>query len=347
LVAAAFLLGSSSLASAQSFRIGVGGIGVYSSGGGGGGHSHAHGSSHGHSHHGAGPSYTGPSHRGGGYGGAHYDRGPGSSHYHGGRGSSSFGWYLNLSPYPYGYRSYYPGYYGPGYSRNYGAYPGTYYRGAPVQRYAAPVAAPTPQFPPAEILAVMGWQELGQVLRAATAQLGDDLDRLPTGPGWKSYLHVGALSDQFNGDVTSPPDEATAADLQGVLEKYTSAASNPQYDMITRGEAFQAVRGALEQFLEAPMLRAPRRLRLFHEDLVAALDELPTGAGWKTYLALPDGDDAGALSAALDHYRNVETKAEYRMIAQLPPFPATLEALAEYVAMLDDTEAEEAAELVQ
>lgn len=126
-----------------------------------------------------------------------------------------------------------------------------------------------PAYPTAADFAVMGTDELHQAIRSISHDLHRRLDRFDTGESWQRYL-------QLSDDAVSPsvsPEERLAA-LATMLERFQRVAAEPQYSMISRLPAFQAMEAALnEAFVRSDSANSPGDATV--EDLPLPAPERP------------------------------------------------------------------------
>jgi hypothetical protein len=99
-----------------------------------------------------------------------------------------------------------------------------------------------PALPSAAGLAALDASQLDHALREISRVLHAQLRRFNTSDSWQNYLR---LREEAL-DTTLPRDERTAA-LAAMLERFRNVAADPQYSMIARLSAFQAMEAALNE----------------------------------------------------------------------------------------------------
>ena len=117
---------------------------------------------------------------------------------------------------------------------------------------------------------------------------------------------------------------------------------------------FQLIDSTLAELIKPAERRDWIRLVTSARELNQALDSIPTGAGWKRYLALPDEEanepelniSEGSISRDVAKLRMVESRFDsignnpkYRALAEWPTFQATHQILSTYVDHLVDAQA--------
>ncbi len=122
-----------------------------------------------------------------------------------------------------------------------------------------------PSFPTAADLAAMDAEQLAQALQAISQSLHNRLRRFDTGDTWQRYLRLPDTAI----DMSLPPEERMAA-LAELLNRLRGVAADPQYPMIARLPAFNAMEAALNEAVARPeTLSAPAD---------AAVEDLPLPA---------------------------------------------------------------------
>jgi hypothetical protein len=103
-----------------------------------------------------------------------------------------------------------------------------------------------PAFPSATEFAAMDAAQLEQALRSISQSLQNQLDRFNTGESWQRYLRIPESLD-----ASRPPNERSDA-IAKLLDRFDKIAGDPQYSMIARLSAFQAMQAALTEALSRP-----------------------------------------------------------------------------------------------
>lgn len=199
---------------------------------------------------------------------------------------------------------------------------------------SATASTPAAATDPAE----MNWRELRRHTRAVAGRLENELRRVSGGATWTASLRPGTIRDLVAQDVDQPPDRATVEQLAVILQSYDALADSNGYPQIARLSGFREMRETLVELTSPPVERARRNLAAQWTALDHDLGQFETGATWQAYLALPpeviDGQEPQQLEEILSRYEQVVGPEEYRSVAELGSFRATLGQLTGYVELL-------------
>jgi hypothetical protein len=102
-------------------------------------------------------------------------------------------------------------------------------------------------FPSAADLAAMSDEQLNQALLAISDSLQNRLSRFNTGNTWQRYLRL-----PEDATAASTPPDARMAAIATLLDRFQKISADPQYAMIARLPAFQAMDAALNEALSRP-----------------------------------------------------------------------------------------------
>ncbi len=117
---------------------------------------------------------------------------------------------------------------------------------------------------------------------------------------------------------------------------------------------FQLIDSTLAELIKPAERRDWIRLVTSARELNQALDSIPTGAGWKRYLALPDEEanepelntsegpifrDVAKLRIVESRFDSIRKTPKYRALAEWPTLQATHQNLSTYVDHLVDAQA--------
>ncbi len=208
--------------------------------------------------------------------------------------------------------------------------------------------------------ASLDWRALRRMLRSGAIRLEEELDRIPTGEGWKGYLRTTMLYEMAADESNRPPDPEAVEALRDALRRYEATSATRQSRQIASLAGFGTVHAALRELVIPPLHRLRRQLAESARDLERALMRLDTGSEWVRYLQLPDEIFFGESSAdprpplppstdrtrqqgslrlieALARFDTVSHDPDFRAIRELPAFKTTHDRLAMYVALLSET----------
>ena len=229
-----------------------------------------------------------------------------------------------------------------------------------------PVAPQAPEelpVPTEEELAGMPGVELRGLLLYAVDRLGDQLDGLSTGSGWKSFLAIDELRRTVPPPALAPPPpesgtesptdaeplitESARRQLADILKKYDSVRQNSDYRQINQLWGFQTTQAALRELLIPPVQRHRKQLALSVEFLEQELQQFETSSGWARHLKLADAKriaevptkdisetDRKQLQEVVLVFDKVASEPSYRMISDLLGFRLTQYGARSYLAQL-------------
>lgn len=231
--------------------------------------------------------------------------------------------------------------------------------GAPAQpippRPSAPISVPTPTLAPPsaadkpilgeakslpvsvrtlldrERLSQMSLSELRGLLAELAADLRVELAALDSGPGWITYLDLDDLVRFATAKNAALSAESRRA-LAEHAETFAKVLANSDYRTIWERYTFKMTLLALEELGRDVTGRTRRQLS---EDLATfdkALDQISTGADWKTYLDLALLREALGRSGELStveqqklhvgaqRFVAIQTDSRFSIVASLPGF---------------------------
>lgn len=214
-----------------------------------------------------------------------------------------------------------------------------------------------PMAPSEDSQPIMGWQTLRQMLVQGVTNLDRILNRSSTGPYWKEYLHTAELIQIVDTQVDTPPEADEVARLTEILAAYNSAMADNQFRAITRRRAFRTVYGVLSELVITPVQRQRQLLVVSSRQLDGALEQVNTGQTWQRYLSMPPsvvgylvaGSDeplpydqsinVDELRQVLGRFDSASRNPNYQSIAGLAAFQETHRHLAEYISLLQQSDA--------
>jgi hypothetical protein len=141
----------------------------------------------------------------------------------------------------------------------------------PLQRVDVPVTTPNRPQPKSD---TPDWAELRRSVIAGEAELHQQLTTTPSGPSYRSHLHVGRLRELLKQNTTTAPAGETRRQLQEILGAYNQTLIDPYQRSIARLSGFETVQAGLMQLL-APVDGDHPRPEHVHVDRTTSLAPPP------------------------------------------------------------------------
>ena len=247
----------------------------------------------------------------------------------------------SVSSRPYGYGGYG---YGPGFGRYQYGSPVYVVPVIPQQQYQEGVDVPPPPrlvVPTPEQFGSLAMPHQRELLLHAINSLDNDLTRVGTGSQWKKHLQLAGLSESLT-EVNGPLDAPDREKFRKHAEVFDGVAQDPAFRSISGLWGFGTLRVGLREFAEEPIVKIRRAIAINAGWLSKALDEVATGAQWKTHLRLEAlmarDDQVSSAAEALDRFEPVLTKfdkvqadPQFESVSEMQGFQATHAALSDFV----------------
>jgi hypothetical protein len=92
-------------------------------------------------------------------------------------------------------------------------------------------------------------ERAGHLLAVQVQELGESLDNVSTGEGWKKYLQIDALGKLA--DKAEADDALPGKRLEKILAKFDAVKQNPQYQAVAELNGFASTHAGLQRYIQA------------------------------------------------------------------------------------------------
>jgi hypothetical protein len=208
------------------------------------------------------------------------------------------------------------------------------------------IRAPQRVVPSSASVAKMSGTQQRSLVRQAVVSLEQDLAKIPTGAGWKSFLRIESFGSSLWCQSAATPDSSTQDILKAIAKQFDAVKRNPDYSSISKLWGFKVAQVALPLYSESELDKQKKLLDGNLTSFVASLNRVKTGAGWKRHFQTDEVKRLASQTEKLDEsqedilkeihkrYQEVEGNEQFKVISTYKGFADTKNSLRDIVAAM-------------